>query len=90
MSSRLGRNPLKTPKPQKKTPKSPTISASEIVQECMTEQLEREQLVEEKAPQTTLHKTPLERLAHWLFIDIPAESYILGLKSILLIKTVWD
>ena len=89
MSSRLGRNPLKTPKPVKKASKSPIISASEIVQE-MNEQLEREQLVEEKAPQQTLPKTPLERLAHWLFIDIRAEGYILGLKSILLIKTGWD
>jgi hypothetical protein len=89
MSSRLGRNPLKTPKPAKKASKSPIISATEIVEE-MNEQLEREQLVEEKAPQETLPKTPLERLAHWLFVDIRADSYVFGLKSILLIKTVWD
>jgi hypothetical protein len=89
MSSRLGRNPLKTQKSGKKALKSPIISANEIVQE-MNEQLEREQLVEENPPQQTLPKTPLERLAHWLFIDVRADSYILGLKSILLIKTVWD
>lgn len=79
MSNRLGRNPLKTPKSTKKK-----------AEQLDKEEVEKTRPDKIQAPQAELPKTPLERLAHWLLIDIPAEGYIFGLKSILLIKTVWD
>lgn len=42
----------------------------------------------------TVKKTPpltrLEKLAHFLHVDLPAEGFILGLKAALLLRSVWD
>lgn len=42
------------------------------------------------AEKTSFAKHPVERLIQWLLVDIPAESYVLTLKSVLLIKAVLE
>jgi hypothetical protein len=94
MSNRLGRNPLQaSKKPAKKT--------SKIIEEMMAEPAESPAL-EKPAPQKVSvartketpkprsPKTPVEKLLHWLLVDVPADSYIFALKSVLLIKAVLD
>jgi hypothetical protein len=97
MSTRLGRNPLQaSKKPAKKT--------SKIIEEMMAEPVETagSPALEKPAPRKTSvaragesesaksPKTSVEKLLRWLLVDIPADSYVFALKSVLLIKAVLD
>jgi hypothetical protein len=44
-------------------------------------------------PRLTTKKPPmtrLEKLVHFLHVDLPAEGTVLGLKAALLLRSVWD
>jgi hypothetical protein len=84
MSNRLGRNPLQAKKAPKKVPKT----AREIITESVETQVSVAQIKETPKPRSP--KTPVEKLLHWFLVDIPADSYVFALKSVLLIKAVLE
>ena len=89
MSTRLGRNPLQaSKKPVKKVLKT----TSKVVQEIMGDEIEAEVPVArtKETPKPETPKTPVEKLLHWFLVDIPADSYVFALKSVLLIKAVLE
>ena len=75
MSTHLGRNPF-----SKKTPPAPVAASTP----------ERAQDSPPLDQGSTLSTSSISKPAQWLLIELPAKSFLLGLKTLLKMKQAFD
>lgn len=91
-TSKMGRNPFQKKEAAKTAIQTGKLASTAEVQSKPSTAMARES----KAPEsrvssnssTSATMAPLDRLCHWVFVDLRAELYLLKLKTVLLAKEV--